>query len=380
MDTSREQLLELIRCGLWTTDPDLSLFEVGVDWDRVLRLACEQTVSGIIYPVIEKLPSSLRPSRSSTLRLHQLILLNKQHRSCHVVVASRVCELLRGAGITCTVLLKGVGVGANYPDPSLRQCGDVDIFVGEEFYLLAMEFLSLEFALGDIDTSNDQHFDFEYMQTHIEIHRWVTSPKGVAYRGREFIRWSESQLTSDRVRRVVVDGAELTLPPLDFDFIYIFYHTWRHFLVGGVGFRQFCDWCRLVYTFSQEFDRDEICRLIAYFRLETPIAIFSTIAVEVLGLDPSRLPCYRPVSPRLMHKALLKVWEGGNFGFYRPERKSPSRTVLHRKWCSFRILVSNMRFMLSIDWVYALRFYRGAFSRSIRASFKQFKTLNRKLS
>ena len=33
-----------------------------------------------------------------------------------------------------TVLLKGAGVAANYPEPVLRECGDIDLYVGPEQY------------------------------------------------------------------------------------------------------------------------------------------------------------------------------------------------------------------------------------------------------
>lgn len=40
---------------------------------------------------------------------------------------------LRKAGIE-PVLLKGQGLSRYYPTPELRQCGDIDIYVGEENY------------------------------------------------------------------------------------------------------------------------------------------------------------------------------------------------------------------------------------------------------
>ena len=50
------------------------------------------------------------------------------------------------------------------------------------------------------------------------------------------------------------DGVDVPLPSPDNDVIIVFTHFLQHFFVGGVGLRQICDWCRLLWTYRSEID------------------------------------------------------------------------------------------------------------------------------
>ena len=50
------------------------------------------------------------------------------------------------------------------------------------------------------------------------------------------------------------DGVEELLPSPDNDVIIVFTHFLQHFFMGGVGLRQICDWCRLLWMFRDSLD------------------------------------------------------------------------------------------------------------------------------
>ncbi|MFI3293622.1 MAG: nucleotidyltransferase family protein [Rikenellaceae bacterium] len=370
MKRSREQLLELTRCALWGGDPDVALFEEGVNWVEVLRLAKEQTLLGLISTAIERLPLLLCPSRSDTLRLHQMVSLNRTYRGHQVEVLAKLVELVERAGVKRAVLLKGLGVGLNYPDPSLRQCGDIDLYVGEGHYFRVWDFVCRELGIEKEESHSDHHFEFEFMGISIEIHRYPTAPDSVAFRSREFMAWCVEQLEGDELREVSIDGVWVYLPPYNFDFIFIFYHTWRHFLMGGVGLRQVCDWACYVSAFADRVDRSEIKRLVALFRLERPISLFATIAVRALGVVPEKFLGYADIDNKLYESALERVWSRGNFGYYNVDSQRRSRGFVARKFLGSIAMVRDMWYLMTIDWRYALRFYRLSFIRSIRMALK----------
>ncbi len=379
MERSRNQLLELTRCGLWDNEPNLTHFVDGVNWAMVLKLAKEQTLLGVISTAIERLPSSLRPSRGEVLRLHHTVTLNRQYRSHHIKVLERLIELMHHVGVERPVLLKGVGVGMNYPDPSLRQCGDIDLYVGEEHYYRVWDFICKEFGIERKEEISYVHFDFDFMDTHIEIHKYATAPEGVPFHRSEFMAWMKSQLEGDELREVELEGVKVYLPPYNFDFIYIFYHSWRHFLTGGIGLRQLCDWGCYVSTFSDKFDREELLRLIKLFKLHTPISLFATIAVRELGISHEKFLDCVSTNDRRYDKVLDRIWHGGNFGFYRKVKNVKFRNILDRKWCSFRAQFHDMVFMGRIDWIYAIRFYFPFFITHIGYAIKGYKKLGDKL-
>ncbi|MFI3265240.1 MAG: nucleotidyltransferase family protein [Rikenellaceae bacterium] len=371
MELSKEQMLELTRCGLWGRELNLSLFAQGVDWDEVLQLAKQQTLLGIISVAIEKLPMSMRPERNKALRLHQMVLLNKQYRKHHVEVLGKLLELVGRAGVERPVLLKGLGVGLNYHDPTLRQCGDIDLYVGEDYYFKVWDFICLELGVEKEENFSDHHFDFEFMDTNIEIHRYATAPRSVAFNNEEFQKWSKSQLEGDELREVSIDGVSLFLPPYNFDFIFIFYHTWRHFLTGGVGLRQLCDWGCYASTFSDKIDRSEIKRLVTLFKIEKPISLFATIVVRALGVAPEAFFCYAVANDRLYESALEKIWSRGNFGSYNVDLQRRNKGFVARKFLGIFAMFRDMNFLATIDRRYALRFYYLSFFTSVRFAVKE---------
>ncbi len=370
MERSKSQLLELIRCALWGGDLDTALFEEGVNWTAVLQLAKQQTLLGLVAIAVEELPLSLRPTRSDGLRLHQMVSLNRQYRGHQVEVLSKLLDIVKRAGVERPVLLKGLGVGVNYPDPTSRQCGDIDLYVGERYYFGIWDLICSELNIEKDESHCDHHFDFDFMGSSIEIHRYATAPNSVAFRSREFMEWCVSQLEGDELREVVIDGVKLYLPPYNFDFIFIFYHTWRHFLTGGVGLRQLCDWSCYVTAFSDKVDQKEVKRLIDHFRLKKMISLFATIAVKALGVDRDKFFGYADIDNRLYESALDRIWSRGNFGYYNTDLQRRNKGFIARKVLGTVAMVRDMGYLMTIDWHYALRFYSLNFIRSVRMALK----------
>ncbi len=357
--------------GLWGTEPYIALFKLGVNWQEVLLLARQQTVLGIVSAAIERLPSSMQPPREEALKMHQMVSLNRGYRAHHVDVLDKIYALLKRAGVERPVLLKGLGVGLNYLDPGLRQCGDIDIYIAQHSYESCCEFLVKELGVERNDqTEDDHHFGFDFMKTHIEIHSHATPRRNVVYRSREFVEWNIEQLEGNELREVEIEGVKVFLPPHSYSFIYIFYHTWWHFIAGGIGLRQFCDWCRYIDAFSDEFNHEEIRANIARFRLEKPIAIFSTIAVAELGLSAKKYPNYHPVEDLEYIRALGKVWCGGNFGRHNPDMARKSRGFIVRKVWGFASICREMGYLCGIDRGYAIRFYYGRIKYSLKLALK----------
>ncbi len=371
MERSRKQFLELTRSALWGSEPDCALFCEGVDWSKVLQIANEQTLQGVISVAIERLPLTLRPSRTEALRLHQIVVLNRQRREHQVEVLAKLLELVARAGVEKPVLLKGLGVGLNYPDPTLRMCGDIDLYVGVKHYFEVWDLVCSELGIERAENHSDHHFDFEFMGTNIEIHRYPTAPNSVAFQSREFIEWSVAQLEGSQLREVEIEGVKVCLPPYDFDFIFIFYHSWRHFLMGGVGLRQLCDWGCYVSAFYDKFDRSEIERLLKLFRLEKPFSLFATIAVRALGVEPDKFFGYATADNQLYESAIDRIWNRGNFGQCNVDLQRRNRGFVVRKFLGLIAMLRDMLYIMSIDWRYALRFYRSSLIRGMYLAIKQ---------
>lgn len=376
MESSKRQLLELTRCGLHDAELNLRCFEGGVDWAEVIRLAKQQTLVGVVLSAIERLPAELRPRRDMILRLHQMTTLNRQARAQHVEALGGLIELLRCGGVEQPVLLKGLGVGLNYPDPTLRMCGDIDMYIGTKNFDRCCDYLVQEIGLvRDAESECGHHIHFDYLGANIELHKYPTAPSDMSYHRAEFLEWCESQLEGDDIRRVIIDGVSVNLPPYNFDFIFIFYHMWKHLLMGGVGFRQLCDWCCYIDRHSEAFDRVELARLSSRFGMNGAISLFATIGVEELGLNAERVPNFKQADRAKCDRVLDKIWSGGNFGAYRDDRSGRSRNVLERKFNILLTMLRDVPSMFMIEPAYSLKFYSTMIFNRVIASFGDLKHL-----
>lgn len=308
-----KQLIALVRASLWHQPVDLSPFkDHTADWESIGRLAMLQTVGALAVEGAMALPQELRPPKEWLLKGYALVDLNRRTHgkvdSCVAEVFSRLSE----AGLN-PVLLKGQAYARAYHDPTLRHCGDIDIYVGDENYRRAYE-IALESGWESDDkfTPSAKHYWCEHKGVKIELHRTATQmPTAKDYR--RFHQWSLEQLNNRQHTLSIGDKAVAVPTPL-FDVIFVFIHMFRHFINGGVGLRQVCDWAMLLHTHSQRLDREELIRLLKVFRIHKEWRQFAPIAVDYLGLPAEECPLYSPAYRDKAEVILSFIMRDGNFG------------------------------------------------------------------
>lgn len=154
-----KQFFSLLRAGLWDLDVDTSLFEEPIDWQTILEMGRKQTVLGVLADGIAKLPSESRPSKKDTQWLQsQIFKIRKSHLLLNQTL-KEVTELLLDRGIR-PVLLKGQGVARLYRYPEQRQCGDIDLYIGETLYTKACEVVSAYGEKSGKESESYQHYHF----------------------------------------------------------------------------------------------------------------------------------------------------------------------------------------------------------------------------
>ncbi len=368
MERSREQLLTLLRSNLWGTEPSAELFEGAVDWDSILSLARKQSVMGQVYSQIEQLPSA--PSKGVMMQLHTLTTLNRKMQQRQLLCLQELCARFRAVGIERAVLLKGIGVSANYIDPGVRQCGDIDIYVGKQHYEAACSAAqSWSESTYDRKSKSLKHFHFSFGGIPVEIHRIAISSSKISRNSSSFDAWCCRALEGEGVREVEIEGVKVTLPPYNFDAIYIFFHAWSHFCTYGISFRQICDWARYLTVFQSEIDQQQLAKDIEYFGLTKPWGFFAALAVEHLGASPEVFATFDPSQQWHTEHVAARIWEGGNFGFYSNKNATGKNFgTLLRKTINFFSLFGSFAYLLRLDKRYALSYlYRTPLS-SIKAN------------
>ena len=136
------------------------------------------------------------------------------------------------------------------------------------------------------------------------------------------------------------DGVDVPLPSPDNDVIIVFTHILQHFYKGGIGLRQICDWCRLLWTYRSEIDVEKLEGRLRRAGLMTAWKAFGALAVFYLGL-PFTVERYRQKADRIMEFVLMS----GNFGHNRDHSYFEKYPYLVRKCVSFGRRVGDLAAM-----------------------------------
>ena len=370
MKTSQGILLKLIRISLW--GPECASLTTKPDWNKVLILAKQQTVLGLVAEAVPHLEEKYRPAPQTAAKLYSIAL-----NICrtHSLLNRKVADLksrLDANGIR-SILFKGQGVAINYPNPLSRQCGDIDMYVGEKHFQKALELLKPNCKGTALDYKWTKHFNLTEEGVDIEIHRIAEIIPGYR-KDRLFQEWTEFHLGGDHPHTVELAGTSINLPPHQFNAIYIMNHAWHHFLNGGIGLRQLCDWTMFLHRHHQDIDHDILRNDLKRFGLYRAWLILAGVAVNSLGLPAEECPLYTGEMRDKSSMMLDVIWSEGNFGFFSDSRKKV-RPDGHfaGKFHSFILTTSRIKKVLLISPSDILKSWISYFINGMRNLFVKVK-------
>lgn len=352
MKKSQDAFLALVRSSLWGSP---CVLESKPQWDKIFQIAFQQTLLGIVSDAVSNLPHEMRPCKFETVKMCTKVAGIYQSHSILNHAISNIKGIMDANGIS-TVLLKGQGVALNYPNPLSRQCGDIDLYVGEENFLAAMNLLEPGVEHDVNKYRHLKHFNTVLEGVSIELHRIAELLPGIAA-DRRFQEWTLQQLHHTKARKVDIGGCMVNLPSVQFDAVYIMYHAWHHFINGGIGLRQLCDWCLHLHRYHNEIDSAQLERDLARFGLNRAWNIMSAVAVAKLGLPANECPLYTNKYDSLAEKVLQIIFEEGNFGRFSSLRlKQRPKGYLGGKFYTFKIVMQRTFALLPIAPADMIRF------------------------
>ena len=331
-----DALFTLLRIGLGAAEPRPSEIALSPeDWERLYSLAAEQSVLGIAYAGIERLPKDAQPpmelafqwaSEAETVRGHNR-MLNAE--------ASRLTQFFAAVGRK-TAILKGPANAMLYPDPLSRQCGDIDIWVegGRKNVLRLLKEKNL--IAGELSLmmlyAAPHHVDLAPGPDgiHVEVHFEPSSGNNNPFRNRRMMRF----LAAEIAEAGETPGG-FCVPSLKFALVMQLSHIQRHFISTGIGLRQIVDYYVLLQN-STEADRVEVAAHLRDFGIAHMAGALMWVLGEKLGLERDRMLC-RPDGFR-GRWLLSKVFAGGNFGLYATEERGLVRRWIARRWRLLRCL------------------------------------------
>ena len=305
----------LLKAGLWERAIRLSDFE-PVDFQLIKELAEEQSVIGLIASGLDHV-SDIKVAKTDVLQfIGQSLQLEQQNTAMNYFIGV-IVDKMREAGIY-TLLVKGQGIAQCYEKPLWRSCGDVDLFLDVENYKKAFDFLSPMAQSIDEENPANLHLGMTIDPWVVELHGTLRS--GIGKRiDRELDAIQEATFKEGRVRVWKNGDTDVFLPAVDNDVIFVFSHILQHFFKGGIGLRQVCDWCRLLWTFRSEIDCWLLYDRVQAMGILTEWETFAALAVDWLGMPKEAMPLYSSKEKwsRKAERVLSFILETGNFGHNR---------------------------------------------------------------
>lgn len=321
-NNSRGQFFELVRAGLWPDyTPKILAHGESVDWEAIYQLAEEQSVVGLVAAGIDALPPSERPPQAVVLQFVGSTLQLEQRNKAMNEFVAKLITLLRNNDIYA-LLVKGQGVAQCYEKPLWRASGDVDLLLSEDNYEKAKKLLVPLATNVESEYKALKHLGLTINGFSVELHGTLHSRLSKRV-DRVIDEAQRDVFFAGSVRSWQNGDTQVFLPSPTNDVIFVFTHILHHFYIEGVGLRQICDWCRLMWTYRDSLNYGLLESRIKDAGLMTEWRAFASLAVQYLGMPVEAMPLFNEndnQNEKLSRKAerIMKfVLESGNFGHNR---------------------------------------------------------------
>ncbi len=278
----------LLQAGLW--EKDVQLLQYGrVDYKEVMQLAEEQSVVGLVTAGLEHVIDTKVSHDSLVPFIGRTLQIEQRNKAMNEFIA-KLINLLNKNGIKA-LLVKGQGVAQCYERPLWRACSDVDLLLDAENYKKAKELLIPLASLVDEENSYNKHIATTIKGWSVELHGTLRSGLWLGI-DKMLDRVQDSVFYESKVRSWLNDKTEVLLPNVDEDVVFIFTHILQHFYKEGVGLRQICDWCRLLWTYRDSINTELLEKRIRKMGLTSEWKAFAAFAIYYLGMPVEAMPFF----------------------------------------------------------------------------------------
>jgi hypothetical protein len=344
-----EAFFELIQITVGTRD-GFSRVPSAKVWAAIFDMAEKQSLVGVLLVGMEKLPAEQRPPQRLLLEwigIQQIAVstnYNQDRRS------KELYEWFKEKGFD-NCIIKGQGVARLYPQPELRQAGDIDIWVNADRDDVVGKMLTESIGVSVIDYVNCHAAFFDDVE--VEVHfrpSYFFNP----FANRRLQKWIQKkksvQMTS------FDDAVGFCYPTISFNLVFSLIHIYRHVFSEGIGLRQLMDYY-FILKHSTEAERKEAFDTLCSLGLKRFVATVMHVMRRVFNIDTSLLLCQPNQNEG--DYLLAEILRGGNFGRYDDRNKNlPSENRMKR---GVENLKRNLRFLKhypsEVMWSPAFKFW-----------------------
>ena len=280
----------------------------NIDWDELFHFAKRQTIVGVLFEGIKRIPKEYAPSFNT---LMSWMGYSEQIRKRNLMMnetAHSIYERLSNDGFRCFVL-KGQGNATMYPNPYSRTPGDVDLLLCADRKTID-SYLESHF---NIESKNLLHAEFEYNGVCVEAHYFPAYMNNVFY-NRRLQRWfkKNNDLQCSNIVELPNRAGNLAIPTSTYNVIFQLCHLYEHFFDEGIGMRQIIDYYYVMNNDELLVIRDTLQRELQHLGLWNFAGAVMYVLHEALGLSEEKM--IAPMDEKRGELLLAEILEGGNFG------------------------------------------------------------------
>lgn len=313
LTNNRKALITLVRAGLWNQPIELKKFG-RLDYDYILQLAEEQSVVGLVTAGLEHATDVDVPQDWVLQFIGETLQIEQQNNELNTVIP-KLFQKLQSEGVEA-VMVKGQGLAQSYEKPLWRSSGDVDLLLNSNNYEKAKDVL-LPIAYDiEAEEACKKHQAMKIMGVDVELHGKM--PFGLSEKADEVIDGAIANALSEHEPSLLNESVRI--PKADEHVFLVFTHFLRHFFIEGVGLRQICDWCRMLWAHRESLDYELLEERVRKAGLVTEWQAFAALTVNYLGMPVEAMPMLNEndnENEKLKGKAekvLERILKSGNFG------------------------------------------------------------------
>ena len=266
-----------------------------VNWPEVFMESKKQAVLSLVKDGVAKyLPSSL----ATEWKFHSIQEISF---AIQLLEEQKELESILDKHMIHHMILKGSSASIYYPEPYFRSMGDVDFWVPEESFNIALEILR-KAGYMEIEDSDERHLKFRRNNILFEMHRHFSTPEV----NKKIDNYIEN---AELVRGCIRDSEFWMLPDLENGLV-LLTHLCQH-LYEGIGLRHVLDWMMYCNHTLDEEGWEKFRPHAQELGLEKLALVATRLCVNYFGLDVTWTDSSDDDTADML---MASIFQSGNFG------------------------------------------------------------------
>jgi len=323
MNAIESTLFAILRSALGMRKLTSPVSLAARQWETLFASALQQQVAAIAFDELCSCGSNMPEGIKS--RWREYSDFSAKRFDAQLMALTRLSALLEAEGVRM-MLLKGIGLAICYPQPQLRECGDIDIFCYGD-YDKVNEFVVSSGLDPNASETEEKHFGFTIGGIEVENHRKFCTENNRANTciGKVLMEMSAEEPSRDpRLPGIL-------FPSIQMGALHLIVHTLSHLWWSGITLRHLCDVTMYFRCHKDNIDFMQLRSALAEAGMEKSASLLLDLCNRHLGLGLD-LPDWQRYEKDAAQKVLHSIFHPFNNSCFTrdPLRKFYRKVVMFR--------------------------------------------------